>query len=90
MKVLLRTLLAFLVLSQPALAKGRNKRTIKAAAQTGAGAARDGVRTLGRTIRSFFNDGPDAAKATWKANARLTKKNARSGGRETKRQANSK
>src|SRR5215468_4820752 len=63
--------------------------TVKEAAKTGAGAARDGARTFGRSTRAFFKEGPEAAKSTWKSNAAKTKANAKAGGRRTRSAARS-
>jgi serine/threonine-protein kinase len=69
---------------EPHHAHGAAGSTVKDATQTGLGGARDGTRTVGRTIRSFFKEGPQGAKETWKDNAATTKKNALEGGRKTK------
>jgi hypothetical protein len=48
---------------------------------------RDGALTLGRTTRAFFESGTTAAKETWDANADRTRRDAKAGGRATRRAA---
>ena len=60
------------------------KGTVKEAARTGGHAARDGALTFGRSVKAFFQGGPNAAKKTWKANAARTKRDAKEGAAATK------
>jgi hypothetical protein len=58
-------------------------KTIGEAAETGGGAVRDSSLTVGRTVKAQVNGGTPAAKKEWKKNARMTRRNARAGGRKT-------
>ena len=80
-------LVAALMLVSPAIAVAKKAyvgKVVKQAGKTGGGAARDGSRSVGRSVRSFFKEGPKSAKGTWKQNASVTKTNARAGGAKTK------
>lgn len=46
--------------------------TVKESGRLTGHVVRDGAKTVGRTIRSFFTRGPHAAKRTWHANASHT------------------
>ncbi len=50
---------------------------VKESGRTAGHSVRDGALTLGRTTRDFFTHGPRTAKRTWKANAAMTRADAR-------------
>jgi hypothetical protein len=71
----------------PSLAIATPVGVVKESGRTAGYATRDGVLTLGRTIRDFFVHGPRTAKHTWRANAAMTKADARIGKRRIVREA---
>jgi len=50
---------------------------MKESGRTAGHAVRNGVLTVGRTVRDFFTHGPRTAKRTWTANAARTRMDAR-------------
>ena len=63
----------------PSLAAATPLGVVKESGRIAGYAVRDGVQTVGWTIRDFFVHGPRTAKRTWKANAARTKADARTG-----------
>ena len=63
-------------------------RTGAQGAKTGATTAVAGVKTFGSATAGLVEGGTDEAKLRWKEGSAQTKQTAKSGGRETKREAN--
>jgi hypothetical protein len=85
-------LAALMVAAVPAIAEddaGRRAGGVAAeSARTGGHAVRDGFLTFGRTVKSFFTGGPNAARETWRENAAETRENARVGAAAVRGEAN--
>jgi hypothetical protein len=69
-------LFALLLAPVAAQADDKVKDTAGNAAKTGVDAVVDSARTVGRTTKAAVKGGTPAAKATWKANADTTKRDA--------------
>lgn len=77
--------LTWLVLLTPAVASAQVVTTVRAAGRTTGHAARDGTRTVGRTVRAFFHGGTSEARQTARDNAAITRRDARQNAAATRR-----
>lgn len=85
-------LAALVVAAVPAIAEEDTGRRVggvaEESARTGGHAVRDGFLTFGRTVKSFFTGGPNAARETWRENAAETKEHAHEGAAAVQDEAN--
>jgi hypothetical protein len=84
-------LAALMVAAVPAIADDAGRKAAgvaEASARTGGNAVRDGFLTFGRTVKSFFTGGPNAARETWRENAAETRENARENANAVRGEAN--